>query len=186
MRLRVLIVTSILIPLNSLWLMTASLWNAGYPTTVSLFFNTIFFLFLLTLLNQSSRSIFPKPIFSTEDLLAIYIMLTISSAINGLDMLQLIGSIIAGPHALATVENDWQALFMKHIPSWLLVSDKLILENYIQGDSSLYLKSHLMAWLFPALVWSSFTICLVLVMLGLTLVLSSRWVSKEKFSYPVI
>ena len=94
MRLRVLIVTFILIPINSLWLMTASLWNAGYPTTVSLFFHTLFFLFLLTLLNQSSRSIFTRPIFSTTDLLAIYIMLTISSAINGLDMLQLIGSVI--------------------------------------------------------------------------------------------
>ena len=186
MRLRVLIVTFILIPINSLWLMTASLWNAGYPTTVSLFFNTIFFLFLLTFLNQSSRSIFAKPIFSTKDLLAIYIMLTISSAINGLDMLQLIGSVIIGPHALATAENDWQALFMRHIPPWLLVSDKLVLENYIQGESSLYLKPHLTAWLYPALTWSAFTICLVLVMLGLTLALSSRWVSREKLSYPVI
>ena len=166
MRLRVLIVTFILIPINSLWLMTASLWNAGYPTTVSLFFNTIFFLFLLTLLNQSSWSIFTRPIFSTKDLLAIYIMLTISSAINGLDMLQLIGSVIVGPHALATAENDWQALFMRHIPPWMLVSDQLVLENYIQGESSLYLKPHLITWLYPGLIWSAFTICLVLVMLG--------------------
>ena len=93
---------------------------------------------------------------------------------------------IVGPHALATAENDWQALSMRHIPPWMLVSDQLVLENYIQGESSLYLKPHLIAWLYPALIWSAFTICLVLVMLGLTLALSSRWVSREKLSYPVI
>ena len=183
---RILPAVLLLIPINSLWLMTGSLWNAGYPTTVSLFFNTIFCLFLLTLFNQLIRRLFSREIFSARDLLLIYIMLTVASAINGLDMLQLVGAVIAGPHALATPENDWQELFIKYIPSRLLVSNKSVLENYMQGESSFYLRLHFASWLSPILLWSAFTLSLVMVMLSLTLILSPRWVSKEKLSYPVI
>lgn len=186
MSIRVFLVALLLIPINALWLMTASLWGAGYPTTVSLFFNVIFYLFILILANRLIESISPKHAFSKKDLLLIYTMLTVASAINGLDMLQLIGSTIAGPHFLATPENEWGELFLRYIPSWLVVSDKPVLERYAQGESSLYYMDNLKPWLTPVLIWSGFTISLVLVMLGLTLILSSRWVSEEKLSYPII
>ena len=145
--------------------MTASLWGSGYPTTVSLFFNVIFYLFILILINNLIRSVSPKRAFSKRDLLIIYTMLTVASGINGLDMLQLIGATIAGPHFLATPENEWSELFFRYIPSWLIVSDKPVLERYAQGESSLYLMDNLKPWLAPVLLWSGFTICLVLVML---------------------
>ncbi len=186
MSIRTLVVTLLLIPLNSFWLMTASLWGAGYPTTVSLFFNVIFYLFILILLNHLIKSLSPRNTFSKRDLLLIYTMLTVASALNGLDMMQHIGAMVAGPHSLATPENEWEELFLTYIPSWLVVSDKPVLERYAQGESSIYLMSNLKPWLAPILLWSAFTISLVLVMLGLTLALSSRWVSDEKLSYPII
>jgi len=186
MSIRVLLVAFILIPINAIWLMAASLWGAGYPTTVSLFFNVIFYLFILVLINQLIKSVSPRRAFSKRDLLVIYTMLTVASGINGLDMLQLIGSTIAGPHFLATPENEWEELFLRYIPSWLSVSSESALDGYAQGESSIYLMNNLKAWLVPALLWSGFTISLVLVMLGLTLILSSRWVSEEKLSYPII
>jgi hypothetical protein len=186
MSIRILLVAILLIPINSLWLMTASLWGAGYPTTVSLFFNVIFYLFILVLLNQLIKSVSPRRAFPKRDLLLIYTMLTVASALNGLDMLQHIGAMTAGPHFLATPENEWEELFLRYIPSWLVVSDKPVLDRYAQGESSLYLMDNLKPWLAPVLLWSAFTVSLVLVMLGLTLILSSRWVSEEKLSYPVI
>jgi len=186
MRIRIFILATILILINSLWMMTASLWNAGYPTTVSLFFNVIFYLFALTIINQLIKFISPKFSLTKGELLLIYTMLTVASAINGLDMLQLIGAMIAGPHFLATPENEWSELFLKQIPSWLVISDKSVIERYAQGESSLYLISNFNPWIVPALLWSAFTILLVLVMLGLTIILSSRWVSEEKLSYPII
>ena len=166
--------------------MSASLWGAGYPTTVSLFFNVIFYLFILILLNHLIRSVSPRSAFSKRDLLLIYTMLTVASALNGLDMMQHVGAMVAGPHSLATPENEWEELFLTYIPSWLVVSDKPVLERYAQGESSIYLMSNLKPWLAPILLWSAFTVSLVLVMLGLTLILSSRWVSEEKLSYPII
>jgi len=186
MSIRVLLIAILLIFINSFWLMTASLWGSGYPTTVSLFFNAIFCLFILVLLNQLITFLSPRRAFPQSGLLLIYTMLTVASALNGLDMLQYIGAVIAGPHHLATPENEWATLFLKYIPSWLVVSDESALENYTQGESSFYLLNNLKPWLTPVLLWSGFTISLALVMIGLTLVLSSRWVSEEKLNYPII
>jgi nitrogen fixation/metabolism regulation signal transduction histidine kinase len=69
MSIRILLIALFLIPINSLWLMTASLWGAGYPTTVSLFFNAIFFLFILVLLNQLIKRISPRRALSKRELL---------------------------------------------------------------------------------------------------------------------
>jgi len=186
MLLRVLLPLLLLIPVNSLWMMTASLWNAGYPTTVSLYFNCVFVLFLLVVGNRVVSRLSSKWALSARDILTIYIGLAVASAINGLDMLQLIGSLIAGPHTLATPENDWLGLFIRHIPSWFVVSDRTALANYSHGESSFYLPVHLRAWAVPALAWGLFTIFLVVMMLGMTLILSSRWVHEERLSYPVI
>ena len=57
---RVLLISAALIPANALWMMTGSLWNAGYPTTVSLFFNTILYLFVLTGANFGLRRVAPR------------------------------------------------------------------------------------------------------------------------------
>jgi hypothetical protein len=186
MSIRVLLIAIFLIPITSLWMMTASLWNAGYPTTVSLFFNVIFYMFIIIVINRLIASVSPKKALTRKELALLYPMLTVSASVNGLDMLQLIGAVIAGPNFLATPENEWKELFIKYIPQWLMVSDKSSLDQYAQGDSSFFTMNNINAWLAPALLWSAFTVSLILVMLGLTLALSSRWVSEEKLSYPII
>jgi hypothetical protein len=183
---RVLLVSAALIPLNALWMMTGSLWNAGYPTTVSLFFNTILYLFVLTTANFGVKAVSPRLALPPRDLLVIYTMVTLASAISGLDMLQLIGAMVAGPHALATPENQWSELFLGLIPSWLVVSDPVALTEYVEGETSLYRPSVLATWVWPVLAWSAFTLCLLLMMVGLSLVVGRRWNREERLAYPII
>ncbi len=183
---RVILVSSVLIPLNALWMMTGSLWNAGYPTTVSLFFNTILYLFVLTIANSGIRAAHPRLALPARDLLVIYVMVTLASAISGLDMLQLIGAMVAGPHALATPENQWSELFLGLVPSWLAVSDPAVLTEYVEGEASAYRSSVLAHWAAPVLAWSAFTICLLLMMVGLSLVVGRRWNREERLAYPII
>lgn len=186
MSIRKYLIPLLLIPINSLWMMTASLWNAGYPTTVSLYYNVVLYLSTLVAINLLISALAPKYAFSSKELMTFYVIMTIASSLNGLDMLQLIGSLIAGPIALATPENEWREIFVKYIPSWIIVSDKSALDRYVQGGSSIYFYENFIAWIRPIFVWSGFTISLVLVMLGLTLFLTSRWVFEEKLSYPII
>ena len=48
----------ILIPINCYWIMyTEMVWWGLFPTTMSLFFNAVFFLFIITLLNLLLRRV---------------------------------------------------------------------------------------------------------------------------------
>lgn len=166
-------------------MMRASLSNAGYPTTVSLYFNVVFYLFGLILLNFAILKLSPKNALTQQELISIYLMLTVASALNGLDMLQLILPIITGPYILATAENEWRELFFESIPQWLVNSNQDALKTYSEGGTSLYLEN-LKSWLLPCFSWGIFTFALVLCMLCLTIILSKRWTVEEKLSYPII
>lgn len=183
---RALIIGILLIPINSYWMMMASIWGAGYPTTVSLFYNVIFIVFILTALNIVIKRFFPDAFLNHAELLLIYSMLCISSAIGGLDMLQVLIPLISGVFRLSTLENEWESLFGRYIPDWLVVKEQEVLEAYDLGDSSLYLSRHFNSWLKPILMWSIFIFALLFVMLCINSILRKRWTEGEKLSYPII
>jgi len=183
---RALIIGIIIIPLNSFWMMMASIWGAGYPTTVSLFYNVIFIIFILTTINIAIKRYFSKVALNHAELLLIYSMLCVSSAIGGLDMLQVLIPLIGGFVRLSTLENEWESLFGRYIPDWLAIKDKEVLEAYDLGDSSLYLSQHFNSWLKPILSWSAFIFALLFVMVCINSILRRRWTEGEKLSYPII
>ncbi|MBD3184833.1 hypothetical protein GF312_21300 [Candidatus Poribacteria bacterium] len=181
---RALLIGIILIPINVYWIMDSG--GQGYPTTVSLYFNVIFCVFLLIILNHITSRIFPKLSFSQGELLAVYVMLSVSSSIAGHDMMRVLSSMPAHPFWYATPENEWQELFHRYIPTWLSVSDKNMLNDYFKGDSSFYSMQNLKFWLKPVLWWSSFVFCLLFVMLCVNTIVRRQWTEQEKLSYPII
>ena len=90
------------------------------------------------------------------------------------------------PFRHATPENEWRELFWRHIPSWLSVSDRNILDEYYKGDSTLYIDKHINSWLMPCLWWSAFVVVLVFVMICINVIVRRAWVENEKLSYPII
>ena len=128
-----------LIPINTWWLIQIEEFRyAGHPTVASLFFNVIFILLLLTLLNLVIKRIFSKAALSQAEFLTIYVMLSVASAIAGHDQLIGMPPAMGHPFHFATVENEWETLFFKYIPEWLAVADKRVLRDYHQGESSFY------------------------------------------------
>ena len=183
---RALLVGIVLIFANSFWMMTASIWGAGYPTTVSLFYNVILILFVLTCANLLLLKYFKRAALNRAELLMIYAMLSISSAIGGLDMLQVLIPLISGAIYLASPENEWESLFFKYIPDWIAVKDKEALKAYDLGESTLYTVEHLRSWLMPILVWAGFIFVLLFVMVCINSLLRRQWTEGEKLSYPII
>ncbi len=181
-----ILIGSILIFLNSFWMMHASIWNAGYPTTVSLFYNVIFIIFVVTLLNLAIRRLRANLALDRGELLLIYVMLSVASAVGGLDMLQILIPLISGVFLLATPENEWSSLFGKYIKDWMVVRDREILLLYSQGESSFYLRRHLLAWMKPIAAWGSLVVALIIVMACISVILRRRWTEQEKLSYPII
>ncbi len=150
-----------LIPFNNYWVFASLRWDQGFPTTMSLFFNSIFALCVLITLNAVFRKFSPEAALTQGELLTLYAMLSIASAICGHDLFEVIITNIATVGWLATEENEWATLFHRYIPHWLALTDKNHLTVYFTGESSLYLKPHLELWGHPVLAWSGFIIVLL-------------------------
>ena len=59
--LRSVIITIVLIPVNCYWIFhTESMWWAQFPTSMSLFFNVVFFLLVIACVNLLIRRFFPR------------------------------------------------------------------------------------------------------------------------------
>ena len=179
---RALVIGLILIPINSLWIASGE----AVSTTVSLFYNVVFILFVITILNSPLRKWSPRLALTHGELLIIYVMLSVASAICGLDMMRILISVLVGPHWLATPENEWADLFWRFIPDWVTVSDRQILQGYVEGQATLYDSRIWRAWVIPGLAWSGFVILLVFVMACISVIVRKQWTEGEKLSYPII
>ena len=184
---RALILASILIPINGIWLIQMEeMRYAGHPTTASLFFNVVFWVLVLVILNFLLRRVLPKFAFSQGELVTIYAMLAISSAISGHDALVGLPSALGHTSWFATPENDWEALFIRYIPTWLSISNKSVLQGYYRGESTLYTAENLKAWLPPLAYWSMFYLVILFMMLCINVIFRRQWTQRERLSYPII
>ena len=156
------------------------------PTTVSLIYTVVLTILLLVLVNILIKRQAPKIAFSQAELLTIYTMLSLSVAISGHDVLQVLAPIIGHAFWFASPENDWEGQFLHHLPPWLVVSDLQILEGLYVGESTFYLEAKVKAWLTPVFWWSVLLFALMLVMIGLNILISQQWIRNERLSYPII
>ncbi|MBT5710511.1 hypothetical protein HOI71_05660, partial [Candidatus Poribacteria bacterium] len=178
----------LLVVANNFWLMASATWASGYPTTVSLFHHVVFILFVVIAMSALGRAVpgYRRPFLNPPEQVVLYTMLCVASGIGGLDLMQVLGTFTNGLRHLATPENDWDALFFRYVPDWLVVGDVGALKALADGGSSLYTWPHFRALLPSALVWSAFILVLSGVMLCLTLLVREQWTETEKLSYPII
>lgn len=189
--LRALLIAFFLAPLNSLWIVhTEIIQYAGHPTTVSLFFNVIFCLAVLVLINAALARWAPRYRLSQGELLTIYILLSLSTAMCGHDLIQVLISVMANPawFAQQTPENHWGD-FLKDIPDWLVVKNTDVLKDYFNGTNrwnGFYHKEYILAWLPPAAIWTGFFMILIFTMLCLSVILRKQWTERERLTFPII
>ena len=175
-----------LIPFNNYWVFASLRWDQGFPTTMSLFFNTIFALVVLIVLNTLLHRFAPRAALTRGELLTLYTMLSVASAICGHDLFEVIITNIATVGWLATEENEWSTLFHRYLPDWLALTDKNALTVYFTGESSLYLRPHLQLWWQPVLAWSGFIVVLLFTTFCINVILRKQWIEVERLSYPII
>ncbi len=183
---RALTIGVVLIVANCYWIGMGRATDQSYTTNISLYYNVVFSLFLLTLFNVPLKKFLPASALSQGELLVVYVMLSIASSLAGLDIIQSLVGIMSTPFAFATPENEWGNLFWRFIPRWLAVEENSVLDNLYNGESTLYTARHVRAWVFPALAWSAFLFALLFIMLCINVVVRKQWVEAEKLTYPII
>ena len=185
-RLRAPIIGALLIPLNCYWVVKSEIVVASiHATVLSIFFNVIFTLFVLLLLNNLLGKLWNKRL-EDRELLVIYIMLAVATGLFGIDLMTLLVPIMGHSFWFATPENEWSDTFWRYLPKDLVVSDTSVLKGYYEGESSFWRTEHLRAWLPPMGMWLIFIILLFLTTLFINLILRKQWVEHERLSYPVI
>lgn len=184
---RAILIGLLLIPANAYWITKSEVvLNITHATTLSLFFNVIFTIFVLSLLNLSLRKLLPRYALSPGELLTIYIILCIATSLLGWDLMQILVPVMSYGFWFATPENEWQELFWDYFPGWLVVSDRDVISGYYEGGTNFYDPWILQAWLKPIMLWTGFTLVLYFTMICIVVFIRRRWIEEEKLSYPII
>ncbi len=185
--LRAVIIVIAFLPINSYWIVQTELVHySSHPTTLSLLFNVVLFICFLIGINLLILKFLPQHALSQQELLTVYILLSIGSSMSGHDMIQVLAPMVGHAFRFATPENEWNELFWRYLPQGLTINDTKTLEGLYSGGSTIYKSEHIWQWLNTALRWTAFYVALTWVMLCINVIARKRWTENEKLVYPII
>lgn len=184
--LRSIVLGTLLIPLNCYWMAVMEIrWNSVDATCVSLFFHVIFVLFMLAIANRVLMRHLPRLAMSPAEMLIIYIMLSIASAIAGRDTMENLLPTLSHAFWFGNESNGYDR-FMHYIPSWIAPQDPAVLKGYFMGNSSIYDPRMLRVWLPVVAVWSVFILAMLGVMMSVSVIVRRHWMDHEKLTFPTV
>ncbi len=157
-----------------------------WPTVMTLLFTAVSTLFVLVLLNMAARQRFPGRELGRGELLTIYTILSVGSALAGTDVLQTLICVMGRATYMATPENGWAEKIVPLLPSWLAVKDKELLKGFYEGSASLLTPGVLAAWVRPLGAWMLFIAAALTAMFSLNVLARRQWVDAERLNYPII
>jgi len=184
---RAIVLGLLLIFPNCYWIMQSERVRQGpYVTSISLFAHVICLLLFLLSLNALLRRFFPRLALTQGEMLTLYVMLCVASALCGMDMVQALMQIIAHVTYFATSSNRWDSILKPVLPAWLTIQDKEALKGYYIGNSTFYIPRHLHAWVGPVLWWVGFMVVLLWVMMCISVLFKRQWVDRERLTFPIV
>jgi hypothetical protein len=185
---RAVVLGLILIPLNCYWVIYVEgirHWN--HATAMSLFWNTIFCLTLLVLFNVLLKRLGARRLaFSQGELITVYAMITLATALAGHDSLQLGYPGLYLPFTNRDAIKSTKVDYIAYYPRHLTVQDPEVLQGVKYGGDTLYRAAYLQAWAGPVFWWCAFIGALGLVMICLNVIVRKQWTENEKLSFPIV
>lgn len=142
------------------------------------------FFVLVGVVNLGLRLVGEGWALNRAELVTVYVMMLIASAIPSRGIMVLI-PVLAAPYYYRTPENEWNEYILPFIPEWLTPDDwsasKFLYEGLPQGMSVPW-----GAWLQPLLIWFSFFIALYVVMISMMVIVRKQWMENERLIYPIM
>lgn len=149
------------------------------PAAFFLFF--ILSLFVNPLLSHLSKSwSFTKP-----ELLLIFSMMMVATAIPTRGVTGPLLSMISGPFYYASPENRWADLILPHTKDWIVVQKGDGLRHFYEGVSGNE-QADWGIWFKPLLAWLLLLVGLWTAIICLMVIIRRQWMDRERLSYPVM
>ena len=145
----------------------------------------IFLFFVLIFgLNGLLRWLGPRIGLSTGELITVYVMLILASAIPSWGFTMNLMGLIGGIRYYASPENRWSELILPHVKAWMTPTDEMALRYFFQGlppGEALPWR----AWVMPLIMWGSFILAAYVVMICIVSILRRQWVEHERLTFPL-
>ena len=185
-RLRAVVLGLLLIPAIGRWLFEGEMVRYTFATWTAPFYNAIYVLFLVTLANLLVRKLFGRAPLNRLEMLCIYVMVSVASALLSTDLVGILITLMGFPFRFATPSNQWDTLFKDALPRWLMVTDPVALKGFYEGGSTIYNWTNISAWLAPSLWWMLFIAAMFVAFLSLTVLLRKQWADAERLTFPIV
>ena len=120
-----------------------------------------------------------------RELLVVYVMMIVSSAIPEMGQAEQLLPIITGAFYYATPENEWAELFHPYVQEWMVVRDPEVIQQFFEGAP----KGQPVpwgAWAEPLLYWVPFLIVISFVMICMMVIVRRQWMERERLIYPLV
>ena len=183
---RAVILALLLTVVNDYWIVQLEVVRYSFATYAAPFYNCVFTLLVVTAANLAVKRCSPRIALSRIELLTIYVMVSVSSAVCSHNMMQILVSLMGYAFFFKTPENNWANLFLDDLPKWLTVSDQKSLAKFYHGSSSLYIETNYAPWIVPVIWWSIFCAVLLFTMLCINSILRKQWMESERLTFPVV
>ncbi|UCH35597.1 MAG: hypothetical protein JSV65_04405 [Armatimonadota bacterium] len=144
----------------------------------------VVFLLLVVVVNRALVRLRERWGLSRGELLLIYVMMLVASAVPARAFLAYVLTVPAGGYYYATPENEWLLLLMPYMKPWLAPHNPETVTHFFEGlpeGRGIPWRE----WLAPMVAWGLFFILFVGTSMALALVVRKRWVQDERLTYPL-
>ncbi|MCC6441997.1 MAG: hypothetical protein IT210_00930 [Armatimonadetes bacterium] len=181
---RMLVLGGGLAALNAVWMTSMEiLWNQGYSTILSLYYNVVFTLTVLLVINAALKRWRPRTALTRSELLVLFVMAAIGTSIATLTAYLV--SALAFPYRFGNLDSRWATDLLPYLPRSLTVSDPQAAKDYYLGNADLWRWASLKPWLLPFAGWGLFMLALVWTGICLSALTYNQWRRQERLAFPL-
>ena len=145
----------------------------------------VFLFFVLFLVSRGLlRWLRPAWALQPREMITVYIMMIVASAIPTMGLTGQILPLITAPRYFATPENKWQETLLPYLPQWATVQDEQMARHLFDGAPETVAVPW-GRWLKPLLAWTPLVLGLHLSMMCMMVIARKQWVERERLTYPL-
>jgi len=159
--------------------------NAGLTSDYITAGAVMLFFILVAMINPVVKRIKWKWGLSSSELVLIYTMMIVASAIPTWGLVTNMFHILTRPFYAASPENKWDELFLHRIPGWVAPRDEQVSRWFYDGlpaGESIPWG----AWVIPICWWTLLMIAIYLVMISSMVIFRKQWVENERLAFPIV
>lgn len=139
-------------------------------------------LVVLVVMNLIIQRISARWALNPQELLLIYVMMTVATVLSSSGALHFIVPTITAAFYFASPENRWAELFHQYIPDWLAQKNELALKYFYQGNAKVPLE----LWWKQIAAWTLFMVMYTFTCLCLMVIIRRQWVERERLTFPTV